>query len=160
MADCAHFLLQALGYGVSGFQEFARGDRHGPYWPAELYRDESLQVFAAALGARRRGSKASLLSKPVVTATMQAKAPAVLTVRAGGDYFNLGGVFLTAGKRCVYVERQRGFADAPSLQPLMAAAREAVVELRGAAALERARKEKEAAAAALATATEMERVSA
>lgn len=153
-------LPQALGYGVSGFEDFARGDRNGPYWPAELYRDESLQVFAAALGGRLRGSKTSLLSKHVVTATMQAKAPAALTAKAGGEYFNLGGVFLTAGKRCVYVERQRGFADAPSLDGLMAAARKATAELREAAALTRARKEKNGAAAALASATDMELVSA
>lgn len=145
---------------MSGFEDFARGDQHGPYWPAELYRDESLQVFAAALGGRLRGSKASLFSKPVVTATMQAKAPAVLTARAGGDYFNLGGVFLTAGKRCVYVERQRGFADAPSLDALMAAAENAAVDLRDAVALERASEEKEAAAEASARATEMQLVSA
>eukprot|EP01043_Picozoa_sp_COSAG02_P103566 COSAG02_NODE_39575_length_415_cov_1.142405_1_plen_94_part_10 len=94
--------MQALGYGVSGFENFARGDQNGPYWPAELYRDESLQVFAAALGGKLRGSKASLFTKPVIKATMQAKAPAALTARAGGDYFNLGGVFLTAGNRCVY----------------------------------------------------------
>lgn len=145
---------------MSGFEDFARGDRNGPYWPAELYRDESLQIFAAALGGRLRGSKFSLLSKPVVTATMQAKAPAVLTAKAGGEYFNLGGVFLTAGKRCVYVERQRGFADAPSLDELIAAARSATAELREAAALARAGKEKEGAAAATGSATDMELMSA
>lgn len=152
--------MQALGYGVSGFENFARGDQNGPFWPAELYRDESLQVFATALGGRLRGSKASLFSKPVVKATMQAKAPAALTARTGGDYFNLGGVFLTAGNRCVYVERQRGFADAPSLDALMVAARKAAVDLRDAAALKRARKEKEVAAAALARASETQLLSA
>lgn len=153
-------MLQALGYGVSGFEDFARGDKNGPYWPAELYRDESLEVFAAALGGRRKGSKSSLLSRSVVKATMHSKAPAVLTARGGGDYFNLGGVFLTAGKQCVYVERQRGFADAPSLDLLMAAAREAATGLCEAAALEKSRKERKEAAAALAKATEMELVSA
>ena len=144
---------------MSGFEDFARGDRHGPYWPAELYRDESLQVFTAALGGRLRGSKASLLSKSVVKATMEANAPAVLTVKAGGDYFNLGGVFLTAGKQCVYVERQRNFADAPTLDTLMEAARKAATELADTAALVRARQEKEAAAAALARAKTVELVS-
>ena len=98
-------------------------------------------------------------------ATARARAPAVLTERNGGDYFNLGGVFLTAGQRCVYVERQRGYADAPTLEPLLAAARTTVAALQQAAALEKARQEAEAAAkaseaAAAARATELERVSA
>ena len=157
--------LQALGYGVAGFEDFAKGDRQGPYWPAELYRDEAKEVFAAALGGRRQGSKASLLSKAVVKATARASAPAVYTESAGGDYFNLGGVFLAAGDRCVYVERQRGFADAPSLVPLLAAARSAAVELQRKAALAKAELAADAAAeaaelAAVARAAEMERVSA
>lgn len=146
-------------------QDFAKGDRHGPYWPAELYRDEAKEVFAAALGGRRQGSKLNLLSKKVVAATARASAPAIFTESAGGDYFNLGGVFVTAGARCVYVERQRGFADAPSLEPLLAAARSEMVELQREAAIAKAQLEADKAAeaaelAAVARAVEMERVSA
>ena len=130
-AECGvQVRLQALGYGVRGFEDFERGDRHGPYWPGELYRDESLAVFELGLGGRRQVKKSSLLTPSVVAATVQATAPAVLSQESGGDYWNLGGVLVTAGRLCVYVQRQNRVTDVPSLEPLLHATRQSALRLR------------------------------
>eukprot|EP01048_Picozoa_sp_COSAG05_P023757 COSAG05_NODE_5279_length_1217_cov_1.032200_2_plen_172_part_00 len=129
-ADCGvRVRLQALGYGVRGFEDFERGDRHGPYWPGELYRDDNFAVFELALGGRRRAPKSSIVTPAVVGAAVRSTAPAVLTEEKGGDYWNLGGLFITAGRRCVYVERQEKVTDTPSLRPLLSAAKQGAAAL-------------------------------
>jgi hypothetical protein len=94
-----------------------------------LYRDDSLAVFELALGGRRRVPKSSLVTPTVIGATVRAEAPAVLTEKQGGDYWNLGGLFITAGRRCVYVERQENVTDVPSLGPVLRAARQSASAL-------------------------------
>lgn len=81
-------------------------------------------MFELALGGRRQVPKSSLITPTVIGATVRAEAPAVLTEEKGGDYWNLGGLFITAGRRCVYVERQENVTDVPSLGPVLRAARQ------------------------------------
>ena len=121
--------LLAVGYGRAGFQSFATGDKNGPFWPGELYRDEEKNFFHAALGGRRRGSRLSLCSSQVVRASRAATAANIFSASRGGDYFNLGGVLVAAAGHCVYVERQNGFADEPTYEQLVASATKAAADM-------------------------------
>ena len=115
--------FSAIGYGLTGFDSFLKGDAKGPFWTGQnnLYADHTKEVFHTALNGPRQGSAWGLLYPSVVSAVAGATSSSDVS-KAGGDQFNLGGTFVVKDDEVLFLHLQETFADHPDLDALVAAA--------------------------------------
>lgn len=117
----------AVGYGQQGSEEFIGGgywkgpQQTGPFVDPEP--DVSLHKLfgTGSLGA------SGLLSLSTMRAIVTGKAPSDTSTK-GGNQWNLGGTFVVdvQTEKTVWEHRQKGFADHPSIDALLAACQEAL----------------------------------
>ena len=116
--------LVAVGYGNQGVDGFlgAGAWRGGPlYVDPEPADKKAKPALFAHFGTGSKGVM-GLFSRKVISATYNAKNKSD-TSKAGGNQWNLGGTVVLDARdgSVVFAHRQKGFADHPDLDAMLAA---------------------------------------
>lgn len=113
----------AIGKGTRGLDKFVAGG----YWGADLFVDCTGDTFHA-MGCGSSGSPLGLLHPKVVQAIWNASHIGDPSASTGGDQYTLAGTFVfDSFGRALLSQRQRTFADTPSLWEIMQACKTAAL---------------------------------
>jgi len=120
----------AIGYGETGSSDFLSGGYWtGPREQTGPFIDPEPDVAAFKLFGTATSGASGLMSMAVIRAVMGARSKSN-PAASGGAQWNLGGTFVVdlEKEEFVFEHRQKGFADHPDIEKMLAACSKAVTK--------------------------------